>query len=537
LTAARSPVQWALPALAIVAYLVAALVWVGNDRRAARAVFPAGSVWNTGDDGLSLAFAYLSARAAGQPGTARVAILTRRLESTPLPPHAVLLRVEPDAGRLAAIARRLARGDGDEDDDGDETVDQGGAGRGGKTAGKGKSVNSGGSAKSGGSGKTGESAKSGGSGTGAKSGKGAVGGKAARSGTGAGSARGAHGGKQAAGPQPWPLPEIAARTEPLLTAAEEDWVRDGGRLVLAVASGFGTALEVEVGQPAAAGLARKAFPIWPGVRRLLPDPPRTLAGPALIGMHALWLEGDAPIVARLALGAGDLVLLACPEVLHNRLLGRGDHLALLEALAGRGDGAGGDGAENARPVFFDERGHGAEESAGMLEILASWGLGPLLLLLAAAGGAAWWRAAVRVGPPDREDRDVRSDAVELVDSLADLYDRALGRGDALRLYYDNFVRTVAADTGLKDAALAARTAELAPGLPLAELPPLREPLAAAPALPAPAAAGRPTAVSPPVAASILASSQPEPDLPRPAFDRLLDTLNQAFRRLDDAKRR
>jgi hypothetical protein len=507
-------VQWALPAVAVVAYLVAALVWVGNDRRAARAVFPAGSVWNTGDDGLSLAFAYLSARAARQPGGggAKVAVLTRRLESTPLPPRAVLLRVEPDAGRLAAIARRLGGGNGDEDDDGDDAGDQGGAGRGGKTAGKGKA---GGSGKSAGSGKDGS---------------------------------GASGVKHGAGPHPrpvpvplpLPLPKVGVRTEPLLTAAEEDWVRGGGRLVLAVASGFGTALEVEVGRPAAAGAARKAFPIWPEVRRLLPDPPRTLGGPALTGMHALWLEGDAPIVARLALGAGDLVLFACPEVLHNRLLGRGDHLALLEALAG----AGGDGGDRGRPVFFDERGHGAEESAGMLEILASWGLGPLLLLLVAAGGAAWWRAAVRVGPPDREDRDVRSDAVELVDSLADLYDRALGRGDALRLYYDNFVRTVAADTGLAGAALAARTADLAQGLSLAELPPSREPLAAAarpapaaPASSAPSAAALPAAVSPAVAASILAASQPEPDLPRPAFDRLLDTLNQAFRRLDDAKRR
>jgi len=477
LTPARSPAQWALPALAVVAYLVAALVWVGNDRRAARAVFPAGSVWNTGDDGLSLAFAYLSARAAGQPAGARVAVLTRRLESTPLPPRAVLLRVEPEAGRLAAMARRLEGENGDEDDD--ETGGQGGAGRGGKTAGKGKD---------------------------------------------------ASGGKEA-----------AAKPAPLLTAAEEAWVSDGGRLVLAVASSSGAAMEmkVEVGHAATVGAARKSFPIWPGVRRLLPDPPRTLGGPALTGMHALWLEGDAPIVARLVLGAGDLVLLACPEVLHNRLLGRGDHLALLEALAGAG-GEGGEGGDRGRPVFFDERGHGAEENAGMLEILASWGLGPLLLLLAAAGGAAWWRAAVRVGPPDRDDRDVRSDAVELVDSLADLYDRALGRGDALRLYYDNFVRTVAADTGLQGAALAARTADLSPGLSLAELPPSREaleplePLAAAPTRPA---AAQPAAVSPAVAASILAASQPATDLPRPAFDRLLDTLNQAFRRLDDAKRR
>ncbi|HEV3460271.1 MAG TPA: hypothetical protein VHG32_27320 [Thermoanaerobaculia bacterium] len=443
LPAGRSPVQWALPAAAAAAYLVAALVWVGNDRRAARAVFPTGSVWNTGDNGLSLAFAYLSARASGQP--AGISVLTRRLESTPLPPRAVLLRVEPDTTSLEAMMRRLQAGE-EEDDDAAESG-------GGKHDAK------------------------------AETGK--------------------PGAKADAGKRAPAVPRL-----PLWSAAEEDWVRGGGRLVLAVAGGTG---DLVVGRPARLGAARKAFPIWPGVRQLLPDPARTLGGPALAGMHALWLAGDAPIVARLALGAGDVILLACPEVLHNRLLGRGDHLALLEALAGRAGDAGSDagagstgsaGGGGSRPVFFDERTHGAEQSAGVVEILASWGLGPLLLLLVAAAGAAWWRAAVRVGPPDRDDRDARSEAVELLDSLADLYGRALGRGDAIRLYHESFVRTVAADTGLHGEALAARAAALAPGLSLAELPP-------------PAA----------------------PDLSRPAFDRMLDTINQAFRRLDDAKRR
>ncbi|MBV8199975.1 MAG: hypothetical protein JOZ15_05055 [Acidobacteria bacterium] len=441
MTPARSPVQWALPVAAAAAYLAAALLWVGNDRRAARDVFPRGSVWNTGDDGLSLAFAYLSARAAARPAPAGVAVLTRRLESTPLPPRAVLLRVEPDTTSLGARMHRL---ESEEDDD-------------------------------------------------TKSGRPAA----------------------TAGP-------------PLLSAAEEDWVRGGGRLVLALAGGFG-ALAVE--RPARAGAARKAFPIWEGVRRLQPDPPRILAGPALAGMQALWLEGDAPVVARLALGAGDLVVLACPEVLHNRLLGRGDHLALLEALAGAGGagGAGDSGGAGGRPLYFDERAHGAEQAAGMVEILASWGLGPLLLLLAAAAGAAWWRAAVRVGPPDRDDRDTRSEAVELLDSLAGLYDRALGRGDALRLYHESFVRTVAADTGLAGEALAARVAALAPaGAPLAD--PQESPRSpGSPGLPGPPGlAGSPVTPRTPAAA---------PDISHAAFDSLLDSLNQAFRRLDDAKRR
>jgi hypothetical protein len=451
MTPARSPVQWALPVVAAAAYLVAALVWVGNDRRAARDVFPKGSVWNTGDDGLSLAFAYLSARAAARPASAGVAVLTRRLESAPLPPRAVLLRVEPDTASLGAMIRRM---EGAEDDDEVEAP--------GAQSGDGKRRSQSGGGKPGAAGPLPTSGKSGGFG--------------------------------------------AAAGARLLSAAEEDWVRGGGRLVLALAGGFGDLL---VEQPAQVGAARKAFPIWPGIRRLQPDPPRILTGPALAGTQALWLEGDAPIVARRAIGAGDLILLACPEVLHNRLLGRGDHLALLEALAGgdsngdgRAGGPGGPGGPGGRPLYFDERAHGVEQTAGMVEILAGWGLGPLLLLLVAALGAAWWRAAVRVGRPDRDDRDVRSEAVELVDSLADLYDRALGRRDALRLYHESFVRTVAADTGLKGEALAARAAALAPGVSLAELPP--------------AAA---------------------PELSRAAFDRLLDTINQAFRRLEDAKRR
>jgi hypothetical protein len=477
LTPARSAVRWALPAAAVVAWLAAALLWVGSDRRAARATFPAGSVWNTGDDGLSLAFAYLSARSergarAGRPG---VAVLTRRIESAPPPPHAVVFRLEPQSARRLASSRAGEPAGGEDDEaDGPEDGDGGGMGKGGKTGKDDKGSH------------------------GSHGGKGVKGRNGGKRGDAASAVQAANG-----------------AAAPLLTAAEEEWVRGGGRLVLAVAGGS-TPLDTSSLPPP--GPARKVFPIWPGVVRLLPDAPRRLPGPALAGTHALWLQGDAPVVARLALGAGDVVLLACPEVFHNRLLGRGDHLALLEALAGReGTGA---GTAGPRQVWFDERAHGAAETAGAIEILGAWGLGPLLLLAAAAGGAAWWRAAVRVGPADRDDRDDRSEAVELVDSLADLYDRALRREDALRLYYDSFLRTVAADTGLRGGALAARAAELAPGFPPADLPWLAEP---------------PAATTAPAAPEVKRAR--DADISRAAFERVLELINQAFRRLDDAKRR
>jgi hypothetical protein len=467
----RLPWRRLLPGLTVAIYLAAVLAWVGGDRRSARDAFPAGSVWNTGDDGLSLAFAYLGARAAGTRQGAGAAVLRRAVDGAALPADAVVLRIAPDPALAPPAAGQT----------GDET----GHGIGGRTA-------------------------------------------------------------------------TTPHAGPLLTTGEERWIEGGGRLVLAVGAGYGPLTAATAAHPQPPAPLRKAFPLWPGVARLLPHPRRTLAGPPLAAAQALWLDGEAPVAARLRLGDGDVVLLACPEIFFNGRLGEGDHLALLDALAagagsgpgtlsrraaaaggaGRsgmgargaggtgggidangtdgGKGGGGLGAGTGVPnrvVYFDERAHGAGEQGGAVEILASWGFAPLLLLGAVAAGVAFWHGAVRLGPADRDDSDDRSEAVELVDSLASLYDRALGRADAIRLYHDSFVHTVAADAGLRGAALTARAAELAAGFSAADL-------AAAPALAGQQPAGR---------------NHPA-DISRAAFDRALQLLNQAFRRLDDAKR-
>jgi hypothetical protein len=242
--------------------------------------------------------------------------------------------------------------------------------------------------------------------------------------------------------------EALAPVPPLLTAGEEAWVRAGGRLVLAIDGWYGP---VRVRELAPRQAVRKVFPLWPGVTRLHPAERKGLEGPWLAAAHAVMLAGATPVIARQPVGAGEVLLLSCPEIFQNRFLARGDHLALLEDLAGLGEG---------RRVFFDERSHGLADDAGVIETLGAWGLGPLLALAVIAAVAVFWRAAVRVGAADREDRDTRSDAVELVDSLADLYDRALGRGDAVRLYHESFVHTLAADTGLRGAALERRANEI-----------------------------------------------------------------------------
>ncbi|HEY3119545.1 MAG TPA: DUF4350 domain-containing protein [Vicinamibacteria bacterium] len=268
------------------------------------------------------------------------------------------------------------------------------------------------------------------------------------------------------------------RAAPLLGRAEEQWLRGGGRMVLAFDRSVGL---LELTTPPAAATV-KVFPAWPGVEHLQPPALRGLGGPALAEAHAVFVANEAPVVACLPQGKGEVVLIAGPEILENRGLGQADHLALLAALAGD------------RPVYFDERLHGLGTEAGLVDLLAGWGFGPALVLMGLLALAAFWRARARLGPPDADPADLRSDAVELVDSLGKLYGRALTAEAALELYRASLARAVSARTGLKGTALEARVAALAGPAP-------------------PAARGR---------------------LPRPEFRRRLQSLNEAFRRLTHA---
>jgi hypothetical protein len=236
----------------------------------------------------------------------------------------------------------------------------------------------------------------------------------------------------------------------LLSPREEAWVEAGGRLVLAVGASLGP-LKVE-----AAGNTvppRRVHPRFPGVDALRPAPRRVLAGAAIEDAVTLFASGDRPVVARVARGGGELLLLACPEVLENGLLAGGDHLRLLEALAGEG-----------RPVLFDELAHGVEGERGLLPLLFDWGLGPALSLAALAGLAVLWRARARVGPAEDAAEDRRSDAVDLVGSMAQLYERALPRSEAAALYHEWFRRAAAQRTGLRGRDLEARVRQMTGGV-------------------------------------------------------------------------
>jgi len=462
--------------LAAAVYLLATLVWMGADRRSPRQFLAAGSALNEGERGTSLAREYLKAR----PGSAAVRLLERPVSAAELPAQAVVLRLEPEV-----FSVQLGREAPENKDKGKEKEND----KGKKDQGKK------GTEKRGGTkvpvAKPREDPKK----KPAKEPEKGVTDPFGHDENDEDDESDGDEGSPVSGP-----PEHPGRFAPLLTADEEEWVAGGGRLVLGIAGSYGPLWTER--EPSREPLA-KVFPIWPEVSTLRLLDRRVLRGPALGRAHAVLLAGENPVIARLPLGRGDVVLLSCPDVFHNARLAVGDHLALLTALAGPAGTA-----SAGRPVYFDERSHGLHADEGLLAVLSRWGLGPALLFAGLAALALFCRQAVRIGPPERDPGDTRSEAVDLVDSLGELYDRALSRGDAVRLYWEGFVHTVAIDTGLSGAALEARARELAAGFtpsPALGLP--RSPLSLA----------------------------PSDDLSREGFEHALAALNSARRRARDGK--
>jgi hypothetical protein len=367
----------ALPLLlAIAAFFIAALIWIGSSRVASHA-FAEGSALNTSTGGTSLAYAYLGHRGM-------VKMLTTPMRNGAVPDNAVVFRIDSYADAT-----------GEEEDERDEKT---------------KAV-------------------------------------------------------------PFFLPP-----------SDEDFVRGGGRFILA-GHYFGGSIET---RNDAGKVAAKVFPIWPGLETLsLPEAlglaPRSLPR----GMHTIFAGNGEAVVARQIIGAGDIIIISVPEMFENGNLAAGHHLALLAALT-----------DNHRPVYFDEYAHGVASDDGALALMTEWRLGPLLILAGIAALFTFWRNARRIGPADAEERDTRSDAIDLVGSLGSLYGRSMTNGDAIALYRAALERTVAAQSGLRGDALHRRVADLTQG------------------------------VTPTTGEKIAAH----------AFDRHLNTINDAFRTLERTAR-
>ncbi|HVR40217.1 MAG TPA: hypothetical protein VMU84_14070, partial [Thermoanaerobaculia bacterium] len=91
--------------LAIAAYFMAVLVWVGSDKRIAHETFDEFSTLNTGDKGLSLASRYLAKQGS------RVSMLTRPVSSDRLARDGVMFRVVFDPRALEMLLEHAVKGD------------------------------------------------------------------------------------------------------------------------------------------------------------------------------------------------------------------------------------------------------------------------------------------------------------------------------------------------------------------------------------------------------------------------------------------
>ena len=235
------------------------------------------------------------------------------------------------------------------------------------------------------------------------------------------------------------------KEKPLLNDAEDAFVRRGGRVIVGAHLGA-----LPSGSPPAR-TATKVFPIWPGVDKLA-TPDVTSAFLSLHPrMHAVFVAGDKVIVARERIGDGDLYVVAWPEIFQNGQIGHEHHLPLLVALAGK------------RPVYFDEVLHGIVSGDGSLELMKQWNLGAFLVMLCVVAVLVFWRAGRRVGLPEDDHRETRSDAVNLVQSLAALYRDVTKKHEALKLYHEALTRTVAHTSGLRGDALRKRVDDLTGG--------------------------------------------------------------------------
>lgn len=236
-----------------------------------------------------------------------------------------------------------------------------------------------------------------------------------------------------------PDKSIQRDVSPLLETWEEEFVRRGGRLIIAFDD---TYRQVSADTVDCAGL-RQVFPMSPDLPEVALPHCRVLRGPGLQQFHSLLLNGSEPVLVRSNHGRGEVMLLSLPEIFSNEHIGKVGHVALLERLAA-GPG----------PIYFDETVHrafGGTSLAGML--IEDWRLGPSIAFFFSAALLLFWRRARRLGAPDRIEREERSDAIDLVDSVGQLYDRSIDREAALRLYYHSLTRLVHERTGLSGEAL------------------------------------------------------------------------------------
>ena len=145
-------------------------------------------------------------------------------------------------------------------------------------------------------------------------------------------------------------------------------------------------------------------------------------------------EGSLLIVRRA--GSGRIALLADTSPLQNRLLDEDDNAAFALALSGRG------------PLTFVESVHGYGPQRGLAALPARFGWALLGLLLAAL--VFMVARGRRLGPPERERRDLPPPRRAYVDALAATMARGKEREQAVAPVREEARRRLARRAGLRE---------------------------------------------------------------------------------------
>ncbi len=246
------------------------------------------------------------------------------------------------------------------------------------------------------------------------------------------------------------FPHGASEFQPLLTLEEERFVRQGGRVVLAL---DGSVPQVRVSELKTRAAWVRVRDDWKAVERIEPaGPAMFLEGLWLRDAYAVFTAADQPVIALKPMGEGDVIAIASASLFKNSTLDKASHLELLESLV-----------EGRPAVYFDEGAHGLATQEGLTGLLVRWKLMPFLASLLVLALAVLVRNHHALGRSDRDDHAPPSDAVDLVETLGRLYARCLRDDEALGLHRDHLRLVVNEKTGLRGPALRKRVDELLAG--------------------------------------------------------------------------
>jgi hypothetical protein len=122
------------------------------------------------------------------------------------------------------------------------------------------------------------------------------------------------------------------------------------------------------------------------------------------------------LVAVVRRGAGEIIVVAEPAILSNRLIAQADNSVLAAHLI----------APKREAVVFDEFYHGLAVRGNPLYLLTRPGFAAATIGLLLVVGVSSWRAAVFLGPPLRDARPTRRDIGEYISAMSQFFSR--GRG-------------------------------------------------------------------------------------------------------------